>query len=294
MLGVLGAAAAAPQPPLEGRTIHSESAMLSGADRTGRRFAAVRVCTYPEAGVAWLWCMLLTPGGFWQYAADDIAWDGRALAAEPDALYSVRKGDTLAIIAREGPLAAPGRATMAASFTSMPALGEPGAVVAPGAPYVEAVFTPAEGFAGLLPGRTESFGHVRFKVRIANRTLSFEGHGQFHEQPQSEPRFTTPFEFASLWSPDLFATVLQSPGGNGGYLLESGRAAPMTRVAVATARGALGIDFTTAAGPGRFSLQSVRDFRIPIYGRDWRGRFVRGRLGRHAVAGFLNSWPARR
>lgn len=294
-LGALGACAARGDS-LEGRPIYSESVMLSGADPEGRCFAAVRACTYPEASQAWLWCMLLTPDGFWQFARNDIAWEGAAVAPTPDgALYSVAADGARparAIFAREGALAAPTRATLAAGFDSDPRLGETGAPVAAGNVFLEAVFTPAAGHGGLLPNRTESFGHAGFRGRIGDRAFAFEGPAQFHEQPQHEPRFTTPFVFSSLWSADLFATVLHAETAAGGYVIDRGRVHMMANVRASVAPGALGIDFTLDAGdsPRRFALESARDYRVPVYEEYWRGRFVRGVYDGRRVVGFLNSW----
>lgn len=111
-LGALAAGCTTPDPLL---SVYSESAMLSGADAEGRNFAAVRICTYPEAGVAWVWCMLLTPDGFWQYASNTVAVPGvPSVANEPliagyGAFATPR---TSAILKREGSLASPRRAEL--------------------------------------------------------------------------------------------------------------------------------------------------------------------------------------
>jgi hypothetical protein len=291
-LGALLAGCATARPVLEGRPTYSESVMLSGADAEGRNFCAVRICTYPELGLAWLWCMLLTPEGFWQYASNDVAWSGAAVAQEPVVAsygaFATRR--TSAIIKREGTLAAPRRAELQASFDSMHSLGEPGRPVGRGTISILASFEPAAGYGGLLPGRTESFGRTHFYCTGDGVSAVFDGPGQFHEQPQTEPRFTTPFVFASLWSADVFATALQTAQGAGGYVIDNGRAQPMKAVTASVAPGALGIDFSLGDTPRRFVLESARDYRVPVYGLDWRGRLVRGRYGERQVVGFLNSW----
>lgn len=288
-LGALVAGCATPS--LEGRSTYSESVMLSGADPEGARFAAVRICTYPELGVAWLWCMLLTPNGFWQYASNDVAWSGEASAQDPvTAGYgAVATRRTSAIIKREGTLAAPRRAELQASFDSMPNLGEPGSPVKRGPVSILASFEPAAGYGGLLPGRTESFGRAHFSC-TGSVSAVFDGPAQFHEQPQSTPRFTTPFAFASLWSADAFGTFLDSPGGSGGYTIENGAARRASDVHATLTPGALALDFRSEAAPRRIALESARDYRVPIHGQYWRGRFVRGQYGDRRVVGFLNSW----
>lgn len=159
----------------------------------------------------------------------------------------------------------------------------------PGKVSILATFTPAAGYAGLIPGRTESFGRAHFHCTGDGLSAVFEGPAQFHEQPQAEPRFTTPFAFASLWSDDLYATLLHTPQGSGGYIIDQGT--PRQVRAVTADLGAeLALRFEDAGAPARVPLEAARRYRVPINGEMWRGRFVRGRLGGRAVNGFLNSW----
>lgn len=288
-LGAL-ASGCATTPSLEGRILLSESVMLSGADPEGRHFAAVRACTYPEANVAWLWCMLLTPDGFWQFASNEIAWRGGAVAATTDAGYRVPSRGANARFSRRGTHASPSGADLSATFYSQPSLGEPGAAVQRARVAIEATFAPLAGFGGLLPGRTESFGRAQFRCRIDGRDVTFEGPAQFHEQPQSEPRFVTPFAFASVWSADTFGTFLQSPGGSGGYMIERGVVLRASGVRATLAPGDLTLDFAAERAPRHLSLELARAYRVPIYDREWRGRFVRGQYGGRTLVGFLNSW----
>lgn len=274
---------------LEGRTIYSESVMLSGADASGRHFAAVRVCTYPDADVAWLWGMLLTPEGFHQFASNDIPWrGGRAENEAGDAArYAVRGGGGDAGFQRQGALAAPREARLEAAFESMPTLRPD---IRAGRVRIEAIFAPREGYAGLLPGRTESFGRAAFRCTIDGRAVAFDGPAQFHEQAQDAPRFTTPFAFASLWSDDMFATLLDTPNGGGGYLIDGERAHALADVRAALAPASLALDFTQGGAAGRIALDPARIYHVPVYGRAWTGRFVRGVHAGRQLVGFLNSW----
>lgn len=290
--GALAAGCATPDAPLAGRSVYSESVMFSGADAEGRHFAAVRICTYPEAGVAWLWCMLLTPDGFWQYASNSVrAPDVQPKANEPvvAAYGAFPTPRTSAIIKREGPLKSPLRAELQTSFESMPRLGEAGLPVMPGKASILASFTPAAGYGGLMPGRTESFGRAHFHCTGGGLSAVFEGPAQFHEQPQTEPRFTTPFAFASLWSDDLYATMLQTPQGSGGYVIE-GRQPRQVRAVSADLGADLALRFEDAGAAAHLPLEAARRYRVPVYDGMWQGRFVRGRFGARTVVGFLNSW----
>jgi hypothetical protein len=196
----------------------------------------------------------------------------------------------LAVFTRKGPYAAPQDATLGAGFPSQPRLGERGRPVSRGNVMLTATFSPRAGFSGLLPGRSESFGRARFACTIDRRTVEFEGPAQFHEQPQTAPRFTTPFAFASLWSPEACGTFLASPGGSGGYMIERGAVKRAAAVHATLAPEALALDIGLDGARARLPFELVRGYRVPIYGREWRGRFVRSRYGEHALVGFFNSW----
>lgn len=289
---LMGAVAAACAPrmsdDLYGRATLSQSVMLSGADAAGEHFLAVRGSTYPDAGVAWLWIMLLTRDGFWQYARNDLPWRGRA--TDPDAprgAYLIESARDRASFRRGGPAAAPMAAMASVAFDSNPGLG---AGVGRGRVTIEAAFAPNDGHAGLLPGRSEAFGRVSAHCAIDGVGFDLEGPGQFHEQTQTTPRFTTPFAFASLWSDDVVATLLETPEGSGGYIIESRKVTPLSAVRADLAPAALGLSFLRAGAGDRIALDAARTYALPIWGETWTGRFVRGRYGTTRLVGYLNSW----
>jgi hypothetical protein len=272
-------ARSADQPP-QGLETPSESVMLSGSDDAGRYFTA-RLCRYPAYGVAWLWVHAHTPEGGFSFV-DHAAPGGRAeTPADGD---RVIYADDLGVLRfeRVGATSAPARASV---------IVRPPAGAADMAADFQ--FTPSLMREGLLPGRMEAFGAVEGELRIDGRNHQFRGLGQFHEQRQTDARFTTPFAFASLWGEGAATTLLQIPDDSGGYVLRSGEEARAGRVRIGPPGDprALRIDF----GPDDAMVgyaTAVSRFTIPIYGQTWRGAFVTADLGGMRLRGLLNDWRA--
>lgn len=280
----------ADQPP-QGRTLVSQSVMLSAANTAGTHFAAIRLCQYPDAGVTWLWCNVLTPKGFYQFASNRLPWAGPTLSGPKASGAQYRAAGVTgrlaaeAVVEREGTLASPTAVTLNAGFDSDTGLG-----AVPGRVQLTATFAPHAEFAGLLPGRTEAFGHARFALLIDGKTLVFEGPGQFHEQAQTEARFTTPFVFASLWSENAFSTLLESPTGSGGYVIDSGRPRPLLAPQFDLSPRALSFTYKNGGIERVSGLAVIHSYAVPIYGQLWRGRFVRGAVFGRQMVGMVNAW----
>lgn len=268
---------------LEGRPIYSESVQMSCADPSGERVFSVRLCQYPQAGLAWIWAAALVDGEVLQFVDNAARWRGQASVA-PEAKaarYQAQAPGARVEFQREGALSAPTLTSMQAAFD-----GTRGAAFT-----LDARFAPNAGFAGLLPGRTEIFGEATATLTLAGRTIEIAGPGQWHEQPQSDPRFVTSFDYASLWGDGAFATLLETPDGAGGYAICDGATTPFEPARF------------TAPGPTRtimaqradasvetITLNEIAVYWIEIYGRPWRGSFVRGALCGRPIIGFANTW----
>lgn len=280
-----------PDLPPQGVGILSQSVMLSAADPAGRNFIAIRACQYPEAATTWLWASVLTRDGFYQFAANNLTWNGPQLMHESEARGDyVARGNGRGLRAnarfqREGKLGAPKLARLKAQFDSDPALQASSGQVS-----VEADFIPQSGYAGLLPGRTEAFGTARVALKINGRHLRFYGPAQFHEQSQTDARFVHPFAFASLWSPVLCATLLDSPPHSGAYVIDAGVPRGLQRPVATFAADHCSFDFVDAGNPAVARFEIVKSYFVPLYGMRWQGRFVRGEMLGRRVVGMLNSW----
>ena len=275
--------------PPKGQTGTSQSVMLSGAAETGTHFVAVRACQYPEAGVTWLWCTVATPQGLYQFSSNMLPWQGPALSPDEAgmAIYRAQTSEADAKFIRTGTLKAPQKAELSARFTAQgqgPRLGNRARV------SLVAEFEPLSGYAGLLTGRTEAFGHAKFVLNIAGKKIVFEGPSQFHEQTQTAARFVTPFIFSSLWSKDLFSTLLIAPPNGGGYVINEGRPSSISAPKAELTQTGSKFTFTEGSVERSIVLETRFAYQIPIYGALWQGRFVKGDVFGKTVVGMVNSW----
>ncbi|KAF0172976.1 MAG: hypothetical protein FD160_3540, partial [Caulobacteraceae bacterium] len=87
----------------------SESVHCGVASEDGMRRVTVRLCRYPDLGLAWVWVHARTPRGFFSYV-DHLAPCERAPAQEtPDRVRYADRDGALSL-ERTGPAARPARA----------------------------------------------------------------------------------------------------------------------------------------------------------------------------------------
>lgn len=275
--------------PPQGQTGTSQSVMLSGADAGGAHFVAIRACQYPDAGVTWLWCTVATPQGLFQFYSNRLPWQGPVLSPDDagSAIYQAQSSEADAKFVRTGTLKAPQKAELSARFTAQ-GQGTPSGRRAQVSLVAE--FEPLSGYAGLLTGRTEAFGHAKFVLNIAGKKIAFEGPSQFHEQTQTAARFVTPFIFSSLWSKDLFSTFLIAPPNGGGYVINEGRPSSVSAPKAELTQTGSKFTFTEGSVERSIVLETRFAYQIPIYGALWQGRFVKGDVFGKTVVGMVNSW----
>ena len=267
--------------PQEGKGTYSESVQVSLADPHGRNFLSIRLCQYPEEGVAWIWAALYLDGKLWKYQNNSVRWSGSASVKpeEQHAEYTATVGSTHIHYTRDGTNKAPERGKMV--FSS-----EEGESIS-----IEVEFSPAGQFVGLIPGRTEMFGAASATVLAGGKDASFSGPGQWHEQQQTDPRFTTPFVYASLWGDGTYSTLLQTPKGSGGYLIRDGGVDVFSDATFGAPADVRDVHLVGRDGPGAaFQLKEVKPYYLEIYGKRWRGAFVKADFLGAPVCGFANTW----
>lgn len=283
-----GGCAATPSPAalsdtaLEGQAIYSESVQMSGATPDGSVIFSIRLCQYPEAGVAWIWASLLTPDGSYVFANNAIPWSGDPSfeAGANAATYAARYAGVDIRFQREGQ-----HGKITSGVLEFSRSGPEGF-------SVKAEFRPSSGFVGLLADRSEMFGHVTADVAAGGNTYALSGEGQWHEQPQTDPRFVIPFVYASLWGTAYSGTLLQSPKGSGGYLLKAGASPTIfNTVEFAPISADRLLKLGRADGPPiETRLELLHAYSLQIYGKTWHGTFVQGELFGEHVVGFVNNW----
>lgn len=275
--------------PLKGKAGLSQSVMLSGASLDGTHFVAVRACQYPEAGVVWLWCTVATPKGVFQFSSNRLPWQGPALSPDEagTAVYRAESSLAAAEFVRTGTLKTPQKTQLNVHFTPQ---RRGRFSFQPTLVSIVAEFEPLSGYAGLLTGRTEAFGHAKFVLNLAGQKVVFEGPSQFHEQTQTDARFVAPFIFSSLWSKDLFSSILVGQPNGGGYVLNEGRPSAISKPKAELTQTESKFTFTEGGVERSFVLETRFAYQIPIYGALWQGRFVKGDVFGKTVVGMVNSW----
>jgi hypothetical protein len=267
----------------------SESVHSGVSSPDGERRLTVRLCRYPDLGLAWRWVHARTPRGFFSFI-DHMTPCGRD--ATPDgggkAVYADAAGTM--VFQRDGLVSAPRSASIhgqvRARATTDCAFGE-------GAHKLSfaIAFKPARLYAGLNRGRTEVFGHSRASVTVAGERFEIEGPAQFHEQGQSTPRFTQAFAYITLWGDTSASTLLVTGPRRDGYVLEGDKATDATHVRLDPPGSHR--TFTVTLKDGR-KLEGegdlVQAYTVPIVGQRWEGHMVRARLDGKPLFGHMNDF----
>jgi hypothetical protein len=275
---------------LLGEALESESVVLACATADASSAVFLRLCRYPGAATTWLWARVITPDINCHLNDNYLPCSDLPLKLEAAAVeYSTEDREILTLW-REGDQARPSRCGARGRMV-MYREGELAAGSSAIALSLQATFAPLRAHAGLLAGRTEIMGSAHVEIAAGAKRFSFDGLGQFHEQPQTAARFVTPFTYLSLWGEKLSAVALFTAAASGGYIFRDGHLARATSFAV------------SPPAPGRFIRMALEDggafdtaahrvhaYRVPIYGRSWQGSFVTIEAGAGRVAGMINDW----
>jgi len=273
----------------EGRPILSESVHCGVASADGRYQATVRLCRYPAAGIAWQWAHVLLDGTFYSFTVHDAEC---APAPVSDGEGGARFADAANAFVFER--AGPGNRLTGARAHVRCGLRKSASAIHGDGPHTADIrldFVPAVRHAGLLPGRIEVFGTGNARMTIDGRPVTFSGPAQYHEQVQTDPRFTVPFAYGTLWAGDAGMTLLLTPNGSGGYLAASTHTLDVTGLKVAAPANLRRVDLEYADGTRtRFEARVRADYAIPVYGRNWRGAMVRADFGGRQWVGHINDF----
>jgi hypothetical protein len=267
----------------------SESVHSGVSSPDGERRLTVRLCRYPEMGLAWLWVHARTPKGFYSFV-DHMAPCGRDATPEGgDRAVYADSAKTL-VFQRSGDVGAPKAAAVTGAVRARKSAESK---LGPGdhALSFEIAFTPARLYAGLNRGRTEVFGRTRASVTVDGERFEIEGPAQFHEQRQATARFTAPFAYITLWGETSASTLLVTANRRDGYFLEGDKATDATHVRL-DPPGARRT-FTVTLKDGRKIAGSgdlVQAYTIPIVGQRWQGHMVRAQLDGKPLFGHMNDF----
>jgi hypothetical protein len=273
----------------EGRSILSQSVQCGVASSDGRFQATVRLCRYPEAGIAWQWAHLLLDGELYAFTRHD-ARCRPGTGIEAVAGTPIADADNDFVFERLDPepraraVEVRARCGLRKSAAALHGFG-------PHSGDIRLNFQPLLRYAGLLPDRTEVFGRGSAKITIAGRSFAFDGQAQYHEQVQTIPRFVVPFGYATLWAGDAGMTLLITPRGSGGYLVTLERSTDMANIAISAPDEARAITLIDTAGTKLAFVARVRsEYAIPVYGHTWRGAMVSAEFADRRWVGHINDF----
>lgn len=281
-----------PDADLEGIETPSESVQLSMASADGKVRFLARLCRFPAFQRAWIWVLAMTPTAVVTFV-DHQALDPAPANPVDDRAARYQDGRPFLQFDRDGPAAAPHAAMLTGEAPAWrSARGRFGA----GSERLvfTAKFAPLRARAGLLPGRSEAFGEVELELKTPHGEFIAAGLGQFHEQRQTDPRFVTPFAYASLWARTASGTLLLTPQGEGGFIVTDAGRRDFTRIDLERPTSQIRALNLRAADGALMSgsIDVVQRFTLPVFGRDWRGAFVDATLDGADFRGLLNDWRA--
>ncbi len=265
----------------------SDSVHSGVSSDDGLKRLTVRLCSYPEMGLAWIWVHARTPEGVWSYVdhlspahSETALAGGRLYADDAKTLAFERRGEA----GRPTSVRITGRCMARRVATSAFGKGDQQL-------DLSIAFAPERSYSGLNKGRTEVFGRSRATLTINGRETVIEGPAQFHEQGQSNPRFTAPFCYMTLWGYGAASTMLIAPKRRDGYLLEGDGATEVKDVIVDPPAMRRRLKVTLADGRVLDGdAQVIQPYTIPIVGTTWRGHMVNVELGGRTYRGHINDF----
>lgn len=270
--------------------MRSEAAYLDVVTTDADRGLVVRLCRHPQEGYAWLWGHVFLDGRVYAFTQHDVACTAAITPVEGrDATYRSEGGWSSLVIARDGPLDAIRAARADGTFAmheSRHAPHGPGPIVA----TIEATFVPSVAAVSNLPGRNEVIGDVRARVSLGRHDFEMTGRGQFHEQVQSEPRFTTPFVYGTLRGDGCACVFIRLARGARGHWIEGGRSHPVARVEISPPGARRAFVLHTSAGLRTGVLETRYDYSVPVAATHRPGTLVQGEISGRTLSGCVNDF----
>jgi hypothetical protein len=144
------------------------------------------------------------------------------------------------------------------------------------------------GTATHLAGRNEVLGDGIARIAIGQHAFELVGRGQYHEQVQTELRFTTPFTYRSLRGERGGVVFIRAARTARGHWLEAGESARLERVELSPPGSTRAIRIYDGKRLCEGALQTVYDYSIAIGDGIRLGTPVAGEIDGSAVSGCIN------
>lgn len=272
--------------PLAGVAALSESVQIGAASPDGAYQVVARICRYPDARRSWVWVQVLTPAGFFAYFDHHAPCSATPTAHEGEAALYETTGAARLRATRSGKRLSPDRCAMEIE-ARLAATGDPreGEGWIPFSARIE--IDPARRYSGLLPDRSEMFGTGRMTLVLNGVPHETAVVGQFHEQPQTAPRFAAPYAYASLWGERTGLTIVASARGGGGYRVSDRETQEYRKVDFPARADKRTITLFSDKGELAITTEARIDQSIPIFAGMWRGQFVTARTDDELFRGVL-------
>jgi hypothetical protein len=270
--------------------VRSEAVYLDAVTDDGRSGAVLRLCRHPQEGFAWLWGHVFLNGSVYAFTRHDAPCTAALTSIDAARVAYRSEGDWSALeFEREGVVDAVSRVEAGATLAlheSRHAPHGPGPIAA----TVTATFMPRMPAVSNLPGRNEVVGEADVRIVLGRHAFELRGRGQFHEQVQTEPRFTTPFVYGTLRGRDFATVFVRTSSVARGHWLEANRATRVDRVEISPPGSRRALVLHTTAGVLSGTLETTYEYTIPI-GRGCRpGTLVVGEIGGKPVSGCVNDF----
>ncbi len=277
----------------QGLETRSEAVYLDCVSDDGMTGCVARLCRYPLAGFAWVWVHLFHKGRVLACSHHELPCDASVTdpSAHPTRYSLAWAGGEMDFLRRGGraaPVSAELRCRALVHNSPHPPHGDGTLPV-----RVQASFRAAAVAVSNRAGRTEALGGVSVTAEADGETLSFTGRGQFHEQVQTEPRFTRPFSYLTLRGPDLGLIAIRGRDGARGYLIRPDSVTEVIRVQLTPPGSRRWVVLHGRKGERvHGELRTTHDYSIPVFDGYRPGSLVSGTLLDTPVSGCVNDFLA--
>jgi len=270
----------------------SEAVYLDCVTDSGDAAFIARLCRYPRPGFAWVWGHLFVDNHVYAFTDHELPCDDLETNLDQDpTAYQLSWPNGVVAMHRSGPRHSPLACNLEGRFmvrdSAHPAHGD-----GPLECQVSATFRASSGAISNRAGRSEVLGTASITARLGDREFSFNGRSQFHEQVQTDPRFTAPFSYLTLRGADLGVIAIRGSRGARGHLLGRNEVIEIDRIEL-TPPGSVrelglhGRDGSFFAG-GR--LRTTYDYSVPVFDGYRPGTLVTGELAGATVSGCINDF----
>jgi len=268
----------------------SEAVYLDLVTEDAGRGFIVRLCRHPQEGYAWLWGHVFLDGNVYAFTQHDVPCTTAITPVESDAVTYRSEGDWSTLtVERIGALDALRSAIVRGTYDvheSRHAPHGPGALSL----AIEATFSPTTGAVSNRAGRTEILGSVAARITIGRHAFELAGRGQFHEQVQTDPRFTVPFSYGTLRGERCGVVFIRGAAGARGHWIEEGVPVAVDRIELSPPGSVRAILLHSGDRVREGVLHTRYDYTIPVGDHIRPGTLVSGTIDGVPLAGCVNDF----